>query len=410
MFLLFLFYNYYIIVREYVLSKYNLSYINQQRWGRDVFQFNKWLYGWQQHVHINNTISKHNKILMIGNHMNLTDMFQLQQMINTQFPEHKMVCLIKEQITNIPLFGKFIRNNHIVIGNNHEKNILSIEKCMNRLNPDKIILFIFPEGGVYHKDNIRKSDKWCKSLGILPYQSCMSPKTRGLYTILNAFSFDSVLQCYLTYPDDIKREKGVNYSDYLINNLPRISEIYIKDISHFFNNIYLLSYDEFSEHIYNYWREVDKTITDIYINYENLRNDYIKHKYKFHDIADYNYITWNSSKYIIVFIPIAYLTHGILYSVSLITLLFTSYQYHIHNQMKNADMFMSVFIISMSYIYNTHLHSNIVLAIGVGFYIIEKCIERYLKTSNTPILYYIHSMLHTFCYLHLLVEFLHRNI
>ena len=409
MFLSFLLYNYYIIVREYVLSNYKLTYKNQQRWGRDVFQFNKWLYGWQQQIHIKQDIPKNN-ILMIGNHVNLTDIFQVQQMINTQFPQHKMTYLVKKDIAKIPFFGEFIKNNHIVVGNNHEENIQNIKKRMERLQNERIILFIFPEGGVYHRDNIRKSNEWCKKQNISLYQSCMCPKTRGLYTILNAFSFDSVVQCYLTYPDDIKREKATNYSDYLINKLPRISEIYIKDISTIFTNIHLLSYEEFSEHIYNYWREVDETLTTIYKKYENLHIEFMKNKHIFYDVViGYNYITWNTAKYLIFFIPIGYLTHGLVYSLSLCGLFFTSYQYHIHNKMKYANIFMSSFIIIMSYLYNTHPYSNIILIFGTSFYIIEKCIEYYITNSNS-LLYCLHSMIHTFCFFHLLVEFLHKSL
>jgi 1-acyl-sn-glycerol-3-phosphate acyltransferase len=412
MFLLFFLYNYYIIVREYVLSNYKLTYINQQRWGRDIFKFNKWFYGWRQYVKIDDNLMssmKKDKILMMANHVNLTDIFQLQEMINTLFPYHKMTYLVKKDITNIPFFGEFIKNNHIIVGNNHEENIITIQKYMKRLQNERIILFIFPEGSIYHKDNIKKSDEWCKKQNISLYQSCMCPKTRGLYTILNAFSFDAIIQTYLTYPDDIKREKATNYSDFLINKLPRISEIYIKDETSFFNSVRLLSFEDFSSRIYEYWREVDNHLTQTYKEYENKYIEFMNHKHIYHDVViDYVELTWNSSKYIIIVIPIAYLTHGYFYCLSLITLLLTSYQYHIHKKWKYFDIFMACLLIMLSYVYNTHLHSNIFLTIGIVFYLIEKLIEFHFKMSNHLILYYLHTMLHMFAYTHILVEFLHH--
>jgi 1-acyl-sn-glycerol-3-phosphate acyltransferase len=407
--MLFFLHMYFIVIREFIKSGFYLKYENQINWGRDVFKFNKWLYGWRQQIHIKQDIPKNN-ILMIGNHVNLTDIFQLQEMINTLFPFHKMTYLVKKDITNIPFFGEFIKNNHIVVGDNHEENIIAIQKYMKRLQNERIILFIFPEGGTYYKDNIRKSNEWCKKQNISPYQSCMCPKTRGLYTILNAFSFDAIIQTYLTYPDDIHREKGVYYTDFFTNKLPRISEIYVKDISTIFTNIHLLSYEEFSEHIYSYWREVDETLTTIYKKYENLHIEFMKNKHIFYDVViGYNYITWNSTKYLLFFIPIGYFTHGLFFSVSLTGLFFTSYQYHIHNKMKYADIFMSVFMITLSFLYNTCIYSNVFLSIGIGFYIIEKCIEYYITNSNS-LLYCLHSMLHVFAYSHLFVEFLHKSL
>ena len=409
MFVLFFLYNYYLFLREYIRSRGKLGYENQIRWGRDIYKFNEWLYKWKQIIHKKSYFTNNNKILLLSNHQNLVDGLNIQHFLFTYYSTYRPIIVMKKGISKLWLFGKYMKENHILIENDYEKDLNNIKEVLHRYKNEKIIVLLFPEGSVYNDDNIPKSNEWCKKQNIPPYQSCMCPRTKGLYAFINAFRFDTVLQCYITYPDDIKREKAIYYKHYLINKLPRISEIYIKNITSMMNDIRLLSFEDFSTRIYKYWREVDNHLTQTYKEYETKYIEFINHKHIYHDVViDYVELTWNSSKYIIIVIPIAYLTHGYFYCLSLITLLLTSYQYHIHKKWKYFDIFMACLLIMLSYVYNTHLHSNIFLTIGIGFYLIEKLIEFHFKMNNNLILYYLHTMLHMFAYTHILVEFLYH--
>jgi 1-acyl-sn-glycerol-3-phosphate acyltransferase len=406
--MLFFLYTYTIVLREFILSKFNLIYENQKIWGRDVFRAAQFFNGWRQYVKIDDNLMssmKKDKILMMANHVNLTDIFQVQQMINTHFPEHKMVYLVKNSVTQLPIFGTYLRNHHIVVGNDHHQNIHAIKNYMERLKDEKILIFIFPEGGTYYKGNIQRSDKWCHQENIQPYNACMCPRVRGLFTLFEAYKFDTIIQTYLTYPDDIRRQKAVYYSDMFIGKLPRICNIFLTDVTDVFTKA-STDFHPFSQLVYSYWREVDTFLTEIYSNYEREYHEVVSKAFIYHDIfIPHSMITWNTAKLMFYSIPMAYMLYGGIYVFGLYFLIFTSYQYHCHHKYVYLDILTSLIMYIYTYTYS--MNKTIILYAGLCF-IGNQLLQTILPLRNAPISYHFHSMVHILGFVHLIVECLYK--
>ena len=406
--MLFFLYTYTIVLREFILSKFNLIYENQKIWGRDVFRAARFFNGWRQNVKIDdNLISsmKKDKILMMANHVNLTDIFQVQQMINTYFPEHKMVYLVKKSVTQLPIFGTYLRNHHIVVGNDYHQNIQAIKDYMERLKDDKILIFIFPEGGTYYKGNIQRSDKWCKEQNISLYNSCMCPRVRGLYTLFEAYRFDTIIQTYLTYPDDIHRNKAVYYSDMFIGKLPRICNIFLTDVTDVFSKP-MMDFNIFSNIVYSYWREVDTFITEIYSTYQREYHEMVSKAHIYHDLfVPHSSIAWNTAKLMFYSVPIGYMIYGSTFVFGLYALIFTSFEYHCHHRYIQWNILTSLFMYIYTYV--NSIQTTYLWYIGIVF-LSNQLLQSILNIRNSPISYHFHSLIHILGFVHLLVEYLYK--
>ncbi len=419
MFLLLLIYNYYLFVREYVVAKSKISYKNHLVWAHDIYNFFVWAYHWKQNVYNDKDDNEETKytynhvkrILFLSNHQNLIDIFHIQEYLYNYYYDYRPIFICNKGLSNIWLFGNYIKNNHIVIENNTEKDVENIINIITKYKDDKIIVVLFPEGRIFCEGNIIKSNEWCKKNDIEPYTTTLCPRIKGMYTIFKTIQFDKILQCHISYSDDIRHEKAIYYEDYLVNNLPRVSDLYIKNITSILYDIINLPETEFAKKIYEYWKSVDIHLTNTYEKYNRRFNDFITYKHIYHDVViGYNEITWNSSKLLIITMPLTYFTYGFIYFIGNILLLITSYQYHINGKWKTADIIMANVMISMSYMYNKNIYSNIFLTIGICFYIIEKMFQVYFKTDNKRIIYNLHSTLHMFAYSHIIIEFISNYI
>lgn len=402
MILLFILYNYYILAREYIFSFGKLSYTSQTNWGNSIYQFNKWLYKWKQHV-ISRNITQSNRVLMVCNHENLIDFINIQIFLSRHYPHHRHIFVTHKIPYYIPLFSNFINKHNIILFNHSDEFHLHIKE------PTYVIV-MFIEGAIYNPANIQKSHLWCNATKIQPFYNTLCPRTKGITYFIEHIKFDSVVQTVITYPDDIQRIKARRIFDFITNNIPRISYIITYDITHLFKNIpRKLIHDIIIQH----WRDVDTIIHTQYQLYNQKLEEFIDHIHIFHDfVLEYNDTTWNSAKYLIYFIPIAYLTHGGLYaagtSMVLYTVLYTSYQYHIHKKNKMLDIITSTGMVIVSYMYSHTIIGNIFISIGLVIYTIEKMIEYITETPHKRILYYLHSFMHTLIFIHIFIEFLHK--
>lgn len=420
------------------MSGGDLSYINHHAWARDVYKSGEWLYHWSQVVYsdhadggeeaedavdgvdagadvdvdaVNRKGSLPQRVLLLSNHQNLVDAFNIQYFLYKHYPNYRPIFVAKKGLSKLWLFGNYFQENYILVENDWEKDTQTISSTLLRFKNDNIVVVLFPEGCTYWEGSIRKSNEWCKKHDIQPYKSCVCPRTKGLYALCQCIQFDKIVQCHIAYPDDIQHKKAVYYEDYLVNNLPRVCEIYIKVVTPIFGEFIPLPETEFSQKVYQYWKTVDERLTHTYAAYAWRLEVFMKHMHTYHDVViGYNELTWNSSKYLIFTLPFSYWTYGFGYFVGNVLLLITSYQYHMNNQWKTADTVMAGTMIAMSYAYNKHVYSNIFLSCGLIFYTVEKILELRYNMSNRRIMWHLHSVLHMFAYSHIFIEFLSKYV
>jgi hypothetical protein len=404
MIVFFILYNYYLIVREYIISCGYLSYKFQYKWGLDIYQYNKWLYKSKQTVNDKSFTSKKNKILMICNHESLVDFMNIQIYLSKTYPEYRHI-FIADKLNYLPLISNFVNKNNIMVDNNKLCYNDDIEHLLYNTNNNKFIVVLFIEGCIYRKYNIEKSNKWCDKIEIPRFNNLLCPRTKAFEEIIQKTKFDSIIQTIITYPDDIHRIKARKYIDFFTNHLPRISHIFTYDIT----NLFYGKHHDLYNTIMSHWREVDNIIQTYYNEYTNLFDNFIKNKHIFHDLViEYSDITWNSSKYLIYFIPLSYFTYGFYYAIGVTLILYTSYQYHVHHKLKKLDMFVSSCMVITSYICSYTMIGCIIITLGVILYMIEKIIE--YSYPKKLILYYIHSSMHMFVFVHIVIEFLYKHL
>lgn len=410
--ILFIFICYLLFIKEYIYSFGKLEFNNLQRFSIELMNYCKWIMGWEQIVHtkcLDNELvqlRETNKILLISNHQNMIDFVHLQYFISVNFPMHKMLFVINSGYKSVPFFGKYMDNLAIPIEGNYAVDKQIIEKKINCHKDEKVILVLFPEGKIIHKENVKKSIEWCKNNNIKSYTHTLAPRTKGIYTVLRSFNPDTVLQSYISYCDDIHHSKGVEYIDFINGNLPRICNITIKKANLLINMSYH-SFSTFEKKFYTYWRKIDRFIRKQYKRYENKHIQFEKDKHMFHDyVIPMNEITWVSSKYNLLFLPFAFMTHGFWYGMLAVLLLVTSYQYHVFKKWKYIDIIVACSTLTISFYLSKHNHSKIFLLYGVFLYILYKFFMKYLHVKEKDTTYFFHSGLHALGTTHIFVEFL----
>jgi 1-acyl-sn-glycerol-3-phosphate acyltransferase len=396
MFLLFIIYNYYLLTREFIMSFGNLSYKSQTNWGNSIYKFNKWLYKWKQNVI--SSVVQSNRVLMIVNHENLVDFINIQIFLSRYYPHHRHIFVTNKITQYIPIFSNFINKNHMVLYNPDDSQL--------RVNEHKYVIVLFIEGAIYNPTNLNKSNHWCNATKISHFHNTLCPRTKGITNIIENTKLDSIVQTVITYPDDVRRTKARHYLDFITNNMPRISHIITYDITHLFKNI---PKRQIHDIIIKHWRDIDTIIQKQYELYNQKLDDFITHIPIFHDyVIEYPDITWNSAKYLIYFIPVSYLTHGFIYAAGTTMVLYTSYQYHIHKKHKLLDIATSAAMVITSYTYSHTTIGTALITFGLVLYSIEKMIEYMTRSSNKLILYYLHSSMHMFVFVYIVIEFLHK--
>lgn len=196
-------------------------------------------HGWNQTISDNTktVIEKTNttnNILLLSNHVSLVDFLHYIYFTKVNYPTHKLVLVTKKDFTTIPLFGKLIHKYAIIIEdlnikNNKRYNLELINKIINVKG--KTIVIFFPEGKIYNKTNIERSNKWCHKNNIGTFTNCLCPHTKGLIKLLRYYRPDEVLISNIKYSDDYENIRGKEYYHLFMNNIPKKSIIDMKRIN-----------------------------------------------------------------------------------------------------------------------------------------------------------------------------------
>ena len=131
-------------------------------------------------LEINSKIKKFYPIV-VCNHISELDPFILFLIFSNNNIIYRFISDIK--IKNIPIFG-MVSNylNTIYIDRTNPKEALN--ELNKNINPNDNIC-IFPEGTLYYKPMIKKSNKLCKKLNIEKFKNVLCPKNNGFNCIRN---------------------------------------------------------------------------------------------------------------------------------------------------------------------------------------------------------------------------------
>jgi 1-acyl-sn-glycerol-3-phosphate acyltransferase len=307
-------------------------------------------------------------ILLISNHPKMHDMMYLCKFIQ-KFPEHNLIIFVKKSLENIPLIGNTIKNIHITLERNIQKDKETIINKLEQISNDgkKYILLIFPEGTTYCKETIQSFRE--------DYKSVLRPKLGGLSLIKQYYKYDYIYDASIFYHDS----EISNYDeDFIKNDIAKNVDIHIKKL------------ENFPEDFVSFWREKD---------------EYLSKKNKKEVVYTPNLLL-NSSMFLLLSVFPSICMYGIFNSFILVILLFTSYEYHYYKRNKLFDVIMSC-IVWMRYYRLYKIYTSIkLLEIGLLFYIFEKLYGKFNIKSST--VYFLHTCLHIFCYTSIWVEFLFK--
>lgn len=250
-------------IKEFIFSLGNITYENHKKWVINSFNLGKFLCGWKYNFDYTNIlyndindIKNENKILLISNHVSFIDAFSINYIIATRFKDYTAIYITREQFASIPIIGKYLCNNHILVKYKSEEDIIHIKKQINTLTKkyEKTILILFPEGKLMDINSRSKSNIWCHKIGIPEYKKCLAPHTNGIYNVLKTYKPDTIISAHIEYPDDPDFKKGNKYKDLINNNFPKKFNITFKYINNFINNKFK-SKQEFNKELYYFWRK-----------------------------------------------------------------------------------------------------------------------------------------------------------
>lgn len=256
----------------------NPNYTHHKKWIIDIYNFGMKYLGWSYIFHNlsktgnNPLINEHiktyktpNKILLLVNHVNFMDAFFIQYLIATEYSEYTALYITKSSYAKIPILGPYLSKNHILINNNVAEDIPLINDRITELEEkhEKLLIVLFPEGGLRYPLSIEKSNSWCNRINIPYYKNTLAPRINGIYTVLNAFKPDCILQGFFNYREDIINNfKGINYSDILFDKLPKEVSFSIIDNTLHFKKISVEDHTFFTQQFYSYWKiYVDNKLT-----------------------------------------------------------------------------------------------------------------------------------------------------
>ena len=256
MFLIFIIIVFYYAIKEKLNNKNKtLTYKNENTWIQNLNKsFNKYL-GWKTNITFN-AKNYGNKILLMSTHKSLVDFVHISFLTSKLFPDHRKVYIMKDFMTKVPIIKKYVKENSIVVTSNKKSTEMQFNILDNINTNDKIIIIIFPEGGIYNDDNREKSDNFCEKNGIKKFFNVLSPRTKGIWTILNKMNIDTILQTKITYEDDLFDMKGKLYKDFLFWNIPSICNLEVDNVTNNFKDNITMDYNKFDQKFFDYWRKI----------------------------------------------------------------------------------------------------------------------------------------------------------
>lgn len=425
----------YRVLHQLTGTKWNITF---QTIYRLIYSSTEWMFKWkyslgnkkqEQSTHkVVQSSRENNRLLLLSNHLNMTDGFHYMKFIIDHYPEHTPYVFVKDSLRKLP-FSSSLAEHGIFLKRNYSQDKEHIISQLEQIKQKhkKTILLIFPEGTTFIPESVERSLKWCSQNNIKPYNNTIVPRYKGLDLLLRHYCPDysntSILLGKIGYPDDPYLKYAQDSIQVALNQSPRIAEI---EVEHYplYHKLkctreqYNAQEWKFTPHqvrdiLYKTWREIDDVIGTKYKQWRKEYKDFVKSvesdRYH-HLITPNNQLTWYSSKILFFMIPIAYITHGFWYALMSTLLLITSYQYHIYNKWRILDMILAGSFAIVSFLNMKNRISMLFPIFGNMFYMINLFVEKHIihDPFHNRQLRLNHSMLHIMTYVHIYIEFLSK--
>jgi 1-acyl-sn-glycerol-3-phosphate acyltransferase len=223
-----------------------------------LFILNRYILNWTIKSNELNYIDKNSeRILVLFTHPKITDGIFALKYLTSEYPNHKVVFVVKKELVDMFLLGDYFKNNFICLEKDYSKDETYIVETLTKImeEHEKIVIGMFPEGTTYCFETVEKSNKWCDNNNIPRFRRLLCPRTRGFELIKNLFNPTQMLNNIIYYEDDINHNK-TNYEIDLLKF----------DIVHKCN---IISESIVEDDIYKVWRRNDKLLDKIYTYQSN---------------------------------------------------------------------------------------------------------------------------------------------
>ena len=334
------FYNYYLLVKENIKSilkneKFEINK-NMNKLVTTTYNYTNKYMDWKHTLRLDLDLDKMNnsqRLLLIANHSNVTDFVHLFYLMSILFPDHKILGVTLKMFgdAGIPYISKELKDYHILLEGNFEKDKIFIEDRINENKNKKTIMLLFPEGTMYRQSDVKKSIDWCKKNNLKMFRETLCPRSKGLYTILSGYKPDCVIQGLLSFKDDPDRVKGNEYYHILENNFPLLCdvELYESNMIDIFNSSNDL--EDFEKKLYDYWYDIDDKIVRKYNSIRKLHKTIQENRQLFYDYGHHNNkLLMDIYNYMILIVPFIYYKYGFKTGTVTAILIFLFYKYYVN--------------------------------------------------------------------------------
>ena len=130
---------------------------------------------------------------IISNHISEFDVFILYYIFSMNNYECRWIG--DERLQNLPILGKWSSYKKTIFINRLKNGITQLKK---NIKPNDKIMF-FPEGTLYYKPMITKSNEICKKNNMKKFNNVLCPKINGFNTITNIIKCTKITNITLIY-------------------------------------------------------------------------------------------------------------------------------------------------------------------------------------------------------------------
>lgn len=137
--------------------------------------------------------------LGISNHVSELDVFILYVLFTNGDFKYKWIS--DKRFKTFPILGPWAKYNETIFISRNDGS--GSKKIKKQTKPTDNV-FIFPEGTLFYKPMIDKSNELCKKLNIKPYKNVLCPKENGFNTLLKILKPKYITDITLDYMYDDK--------------------------------------------------------------------------------------------------------------------------------------------------------------------------------------------------------------
>jgi len=321
--------------------------------------------------------------LTVG-HQNNLDFIVLNEFLVSKYPDHHPVLVMSEKsLVLFPFVRDFIHRLHIIVGKDKIPSVQDLVEHYIQLGYPrrKLIVVLFPEGGLYTQENVRKSDAHCKKQSVPPFRNVLMPREKAFHQIRK--SLDALLE---RFPGTSARVEG------LVLHFPELDKTWYA-----FTAWYDILFPPYAVSMVD-WVVFDASdmdsITTIF-----RRMDDILESSRCRRKGRKEPLLWVTSKLLYLLIPFVMVYHGFWMGVLPSMLLFTSYQWHYHRKWLHIDRLMAVVNWIVFFFTYRESQSRFMMILGVMCHVL---LERYSRHQHSRDLG--HVCLHALCYLSFFAE------